>query len=173
MASPEQLIRVGEIRGFYGIKGWVKLFSWTQPRENLLRYAHFDDGQGKALNMLEARVQGKGLVAHFEGCDSRDDAQQLQGVSLHVPRASLPPTEEDEYYWSDLIGATVVDRHAGVLGAVDHLIETGSNDVLVVRSAAGREQLLPFVVGDVIVAVDVEGKRIDVDWPGIDNAGQE
>lgn len=161
-------ITVGEIRGVYGVRGWVKLFSWTRPRANLLTYKTFQSPDGQILTMLEGREQGKTLVARFAGIDDRDAALGLHGTTLTVSRDELPAAEDEQFYWSDLIGATVTDAQRGVLGVVDHLIETGAHDVLVVKRAGAAEELIPFAVGRVVTEVNVALATISVDWPGID-----
>ena len=105
----ERLVTVGEVRGVYGVKGWVKLFSFTAPRENLLGFREFTTGQGKTLRLIEGRPQGKGLVGRFAGCDDRDAALAMHGTALQVARSALPATDEGEFYWDDLVGLEVVD----------------------------------------------------------------
>ncbi len=166
----ERLITVGEIRGVYGVKGWVKLFSWTSPRRNLLDYQEFTDQQGRSLKLEQARTQGKTLVGYFAGVDDRDAALAIQGTQLQVRRSQLPAAEEGEYYWTDLVGASVVDEQAGPLGRLDYLLETGANDVMVLKREDGSELLIPFVIGDVVREVDVEKGIITVSWQGGDGS---
>ncbi|MEM7612214.1 MAG: ribosome maturation factor RimM [Pseudomonadota bacterium] len=167
----DKTVVVGEIRGIYGVKGWVKLYSWTRPRENLLTYSTFVTPEGRTLNLLAGREQGKTLIGKFDGFDSRDDAEQAQGLTLTVSRSALPATAEaeGEYYWADLVGLTVVDEARGELGIVDHLLETGANDVMVLENVQGGQSLLPFVMGQVVKHVDLANGKIDVDWPGADD----
>ncbi|MEO0576106.1 MAG: ribosome maturation factor RimM [Pseudomonadota bacterium] len=164
----EARITVGEIRGVYGVRGWVKLFSWTRPRANLLTFSRFQSPDGRSLEVLESREQGKTLVARFAGIDDRDAALAMHGTTLTVLRDDLPDAEEDQYYWSDLIGATVTDVHRGEIGIVDHLIETGAHDVMVVKRTGAADELIPFAVGQVVAEVDIALATIVVDWPGID-----
>lgn len=157
-------VTVGEIRGVYGVKGWVKLFSWTSPRENLLDYPRFLDESGREWHLIEGRVQGKSLVAQLRGVDDRDQAAALNGTKLTIARDELPETADDEYYWSELEGCTVFREDDEVIGKVEYLIETGSNDVLVIRTAKKGEVLVPFIPGSVVKQVDIDAKRIVVDW---------
>lgn len=161
-------ILVGEVRGVYGVRGWVKLFSFTDPRDNLLRFETFATDTGTSLTLVEGRAQGKGLIGRFEGIADRDAALALNGVRLSVSRDVLPTLQAQEYYWSDLIGSSVVDKHRGVLGVVDHLIETGAHDVLVLKGVDGEQELIPFVVDVTVKSVDAQAGRIVVDWPGAD-----
>ncbi|MFK8051739.1 MAG: ribosome maturation factor RimM [Woeseiaceae bacterium] len=165
-AEANDRVIVGEIRGIYGVKGWVRLFSWTSPRENLLRFSAFEDQNGKTWTLVRGRPQGKGLIGQLKGVDDRDAAAALNGTMLTVARDALPATEKDEYYWADLEGCSVSDMEGQLIGLVDYLIETGSNDVLVVRTSDGVETLIPFITESVVKTVDIDAKRIVVDWVG-------
>jgi 16S rRNA processing protein RimM len=171
LSEPDtETLVIGRIVGAYGIKGWVKIHSFTEPAENLLGYRgwkirrrdrweeiEFDDGQ----------QHGKGLVAHIRGVDHRDAAELLKGCDIAVPRSQLPALESNEYYWYQLEGLTVYAGNT-LLGRVDHLMETGANDVLVVRACEGsldsRERLIPWLLGQTVRSVDLDAGRIEVDW---------
>jgi len=156
---------LGRVSGLYGVRGWVKLFSFTRPVENLLDYRELTLGpgdNGRLVRIEEGRRQGKTLVAHFAGIDDRETAAALVGQDLSVARDRLPDTEEDEYYWADLTGLEVVNREGIALGRVHNLLSTGANDVLVVRG--DRERLVPFVQGQYVLEVDLKAGRILVDW---------
>lgn len=112
--------------------------------------------------MLEGRQHGKGVVAHLQDCDDRDQAQALMGHEIGIRRDQLPVTAPGEYYWSDLHGLKVITLDGEALGTVDHLIETGANDVLVVKGE--RERLIPFISEQVIISVDLDAGEIQVDW---------
>jgi len=157
-------IVVGRIAGLYGVRGWVKVFSHTQPRENILGYKPWllqIGGRWVEASAAEGRMHGKGVVAHLEGYDDRDVAAALVGCDIAVHREQLAPVEDDEIYWADLIGLKVVTREGVELGNVDHLIETGANDVVVVRGE--RERLLPYIDG-VVLEVDLDQGVMEVDW---------
>jgi 16S rRNA processing protein RimM len=164
------MIVLGRIAAPYGIKGWVKLHpfgddpaAWAEmPRWWLGRTPDTADWQQLALKDL--RLHGKGYVASFEGVDDRTAAEQLEGMYFAAPREELPAPEEGEFYWDDLIGLDVVNEADEHLGKVASLIETGANQVLVVRDeAAEKEHLLPFVA-DVVKDVAVAAGRIRVAW---------
>lgn len=160
----ERLVALGRISGLHGVQGWVKVFSDTRPRENILRYSPWylqREGRWEARRLLNGRNQGKTLVAHLEGCNDRETARQLMGATIAVRRAQLESGEQD-YYWTDLEGLRVVTETGEELGVVDHLIETGSNDVLVVKG--DRERLIPWLPEQVIRSVDLEQGRLVVDW---------
>jgi len=167
-SGDDRLVVVGQIAGVYGVRGWVKIRSYTAPQENLFKYQPWtlraSAPVGPAsIKLLQWRVQGKGLIAQFEGYTDRDQAAQLNGAEIVVPRATLPKPKKDEYYWSDLIGLRVLNRAEIELGVVDHLLETGANDVLVVKGAE-KEHLVPWVPGPYILDVNLAEGVIRVDW---------
>lgn len=162
--SSDDLIVVGRISGVYGVRGWVKVYSHTEPRENILSYAPWQVRIGErwqVMSLADGRSHGKGVIAKIEGYDDPESARALRGADIAVPREQLPPAEEGRYYWSDLIGLEVVTLNGVALGRVDHLLETGANDVLVVRGE--RERLIPFI-DQVVIDVDLSAKKMRVDW---------
>lgn len=162
-ALSAQRVVLGRITGVFGVRGWVKVFSETAPREGILRYSPWLIGASdRTLRVLEGRVQGKGVVARVEGCDDRDQAAALVNLEIAVTRDRLPRPSADEFYWIDLEGLEVRTLDGVRLGLVSHLFATGANDVLVVTGE--RERLLPFVWGDVIRSVDFDQRLIQVDW---------
>ncbi len=161
----QRRVVLGKVGGLYGVRGWVRLWSFTDPVENLLDYQELELGQGgrwKTVRLVEGRRQGESLVARFEGCADRDQAAPLVGAELAVARDRLPAAGEGEFYWADLVGLQVVTTAGVSLGRVDHMMATGANDVMVV--AGERERLLPFVPGQYVIEVDLAGGRIVVDW---------
>lgn len=173
--APANPLVIGRIAAVYGVKGWVKLYSFTEPMENALQYRHCflkRGGQWQAVEIDQGRPHGKGLVVHLAGVDDREQARALTGCELAVPVEELPALEEGEYYWHQLEGLAVVTGAPGggdlLLGRVDHLMDTGANDVLVVRPCEGsidrRERLIPYVPGQFVLEVDTDAGRIWVDW---------
>jgi 16S rRNA processing protein RimM len=149
----------------YGVKGWVHVTTYTELPGNLLDYAPwylYRQGQWQAVEVHSGRPHGKGLVVRLAGCDDRDAAALLTGSDIGIYREQLPPASGDEYYWNDLLGLRVSTIKGEVLGVVDHLIETGANDVLVIRGE--HEYLVPFISGQVIESVDLDSREIRVDW---------
>lgn len=164
-------IAVGRIAGLYGVRGWVKVYSYTRPRENILRYSPWQlkvAGQWRTVAVLEGRVHGKTLVARLEGCEDRDSAASLLDCEIAVQRTQLPEPEPGDYYWSDLIGLRAVTRDGQPLGTVSGLLETGSADVLVVQGE--HEHLIPYVPEVYVIKVDLEAGVITLDWHPEDTA---
>ncbi len=164
-----ELITLGRLTSAYGVKGWIKVVSHTDPVEAILDYRPWYVKPGHSRLELEVdanKRHGKGLIVHFPDCDSRDTAEKYVPSEIMVYRSQLPELGENEIYWQELMGLRVINQHGADLGIVDHLLETGANDVLVVRademSIDSRERLVPFLAGSVIV--DVDQCRISVDW---------
>ena len=148
------------------MRGWVRIYSYTQPRENIVQYKPWylrrENGDWRVAEPEEGRAHGKGVVARLADCTDRDQAQLLMGCEIGIRHDQLPALRPDEYYWKDLIGLQVVNTDGVDFGKVDHLLETGANDVLVVQGE--RERLIPFVMKQVIVDVDLDQGLIRVDW---------
>lgn len=162
---------VGKLMSPFGVKGWLKLFSHTQPIENIAAYEPLWMKQGdrwQPINLEHVQRHGKGLVAKIKGCDNRDQTPAFIGCDLAIKREQLPALEQGDYYWSQLEGLKVVTTAGEFLGTVDHLLETGSNDVLVVHPATGsidqQERLIPYLWEDVVTKVDLEHGEMTVDW---------
>jgi 16S rRNA processing protein RimM len=176
MDEPESgdWLAVGKITGCYGLQGWVKIHSYTEPGENFLSFGRWKicrRGVFEPIEFDRGRRHGKGLVAHIAGVDDRTLAEAYQGLEVLAPEENLPRLEEGDFYWYQLQGLRVwcLDgENRLLLGEVDYLIETGANDVLVVRAAEGsiddRERLIPYLPGDVVTRVDLEQGEIEVDW---------
>ena len=160
----DETICVGHIIGAQGIKGWVKVFSNTSPRENILSYSPWKLKSGDEIKIVEAsgRLQGKNVVVKLAGVEDRDHAIELVGSEIFILPEQLPKLDEGDYYWSDLIGLEVESLQAEPLGTIAMMMETGANDVMVLKG--DRERLIPFVMDDVVRQVDLTNKRVVVDW---------
>ena len=169
----DEPVTLGTISGLYGVRGWVRIYSYTEPREAILDYRHCHvqaGGEWQPVQIVEGRRQGKSVVARLEGIADRDQAALWLGREIGVYRRDMPEPASGEYYWTDLEGLEVVNRGGERLGIVDHILETGANDVMVVATdQAGakrseREILIPFVEGMYVTAVDLDEGIIRVDW---------
>ncbi|BES72505.1 ribosome maturation factor RimM [Marinobacter nanhaiticus D15-8W] len=171
MADNAQETVVGRITSVFGVKGWVKVYSYTDPMEGILDYPHWHISQGGKkvdLEVVEGKRHGPGIVVRLKGVNDRDQARSYCGLDVMVPIESLPELPEGEYYWHQLEGLAVTTPEGDILGVVKHLMETGSNDVIVVRptpkSIDNRERLIPYLPDQVIQSVDLAAGTIVADW---------
>ncbi|MFZ5532422.1 MAG: ribosome maturation factor RimM [Pseudomonadota bacterium] len=167
-AAPAGAGRVvlGRLGSPFGVKGWIWVHPHTRPPDQLFEYRDWDlEGPtGSGRRSLEAvQAQGKGWIVRLSGIADREAAAALTGAWIGVPRTALPPVDEDEgYYWIDLVGLQVVGIDGFAFGRVDSLMETGANDVLVVKGE--EERLIPFIRPDVVRRVDLAAGVVEVDW---------
>jgi 16S rRNA processing protein RimM len=166
---------VGRLTSSYGVRGWIKVHSFTDPMENFLGYQQLylqQQGQWRPLAVEEGKLHGKGVVVKLRGVDTPEQARLYSGVDVAIDASELPPLEADEFYWHQLEGLRVLVgtamESAQLLGRVDHLLETGANDVLVVTpcegSIDGRERLIPYLPDDVVKVVDLAAGALLVEW---------
>ena len=166
--SNDDYIIVGKIGSTYGIQGWLKVYSYTNPVANISEFNpwYIENGENWApIKVNDIREHGKIIVAKFNGQSNPEEARLLTGKKIAIKRSQLPVLEKNEYYWSDLEGLTVIDQNGKTLGKVAYLIATGSNDVLVVKGT--KEHALPYIQGDVIKKIDLEARVMHVDWEEI------
>ena len=169
--SARKLILLGRIHGAFGVRGELKLESFTDPVRGILAYQPWllRDARGaeREVDGARGRDTAKGLVATLPGIEDRDAAEALRGTEVWVPRSVLPPPAPGEYYWVDLEGLRVANLEGADFGTVSHLFATGANDVLVARggtSGDGRERMIPFIVPDYVRSVDFDAGLVTVDW---------
>jgi len=169
--SSKDFIVLGKVSSVYGVKGWVKVFSYTEPMDRILEYGDWTLRQGQTTTLVEVdkgRSHGKGMVAHLKGVDDREIAKKYSGAEICVPKDRLPELDEGEYYWYELEGLAVINTHGVVLGEVDHLMAAGpGNDVIVVKRSANsidrRERLIPHV-DQFVLKIDLTEGQMTVDW---------
>ena len=163
---PEKLVVMGRVSAPFGVRGWVRIQPFTATIDGLTAYGSWwldCDGEWREYGVEGAQARGSTLVAKFSGCDDRDGALQFRGRQIAVPRAMLPKAAANEFYWADLIGLRVVNEQAQDFGEVIRILETGANEVLVVRKQDGQERLIPFIA-DAISRVDLDAGVIRVNW---------
>ena len=151
--------------GLYGVKGWVKIHSYTSPRENIVTFSRWvlrHDDHCEAIQVEDGRRHGRTVVAKLPGIDDRDRARALIGAQIEVDREDLPPCEPEEYYWADLEGLSVRTVTGDDLGEVDYLFSTAAHDILVVEGE--RQRLVPFVRERIVREVNLDRGLIVVDW---------
>jgi len=170
----EKLV-LGGISGVFGVKGWVKVFSETDPLENILSYSPWFveiNKQWQAFKLVTGKKHGKAIIAQLEGIDDRDKAAALKRARIAINPSQLAATSDNEFYWRDLKTCEVVNQAGFKFGQVVDILETGANDVLVVRSHTAmnktnnkyKEYLIPYIWQQVILKVDLETHLIEVDW---------
>ena len=161
----DSIITLGKVNGVFGVKGWVKVYSYTAQQDDILSYKDWylqQAGKWQKVKLLNGQRQGKGIVANIEGIVDRDQALALQDTLIGTVRNALPKLSVDEFYWSDLMGLNVVTVGQQPLGEISHLFETGANDVMVVKG--DRERWIPWLMNDVIKQVDLDEGIVQVDW---------
>lgn len=161
----DSIITLGKINGVFGVKGWVKVYSYTAQQDAILSYKSWylkQGGEWKQAKLLAGQRQGKGIVASIAGVTDRDQALALQGTLVGTLREALPELPAGQFYWSDLVGLTVVTVGEQNLGKISHLFETGANDVMVV--VGDRERWLPWLMHDVVKQVNLDEGTVRVDW---------
>jgi len=177
-----EIVIVGRITGVYGIKGWVKVFSYTDPMEAIVDYNPWyiraenrKNAPWTKIKLKAGKRHAKTVIAKIESCNDCDTAMTYIGNEISIKLEQLEELKgNDEYYWRDLIGMQVINQQEIELGKVKDLMETGANDVLVVvdeietieedGSKKSKERLIPWTMHNAIVAVDMEQGVIEVDW---------
>lgn len=164
-SASDDIVVLGKISGIYGVKGWVRVYSYTSPRDNILAYPQWllKRRSGWEMHKLcSGKKHGKGIVVKIEGCEDRDQAAAMMDMEIAIRQEQLPKAEAGEYYWRDLKGLQVETVDGVVLGKIAELFETGANDVIVIKG--DRERLVPFVTDDVVKRIDLEANLMVVDW---------
>ena len=162
----ERLVVLGHISGAYGVKGWLRIYSETNPVQNIVNYRPWfiqKNNSWQEVIPLKGKKHGKGVVVQLQGLNDRDQAAALKGYKIAIKRDQLPDVSHtDEYYWTDLEGLRVENLEGFYLGEISHLFDTGSNDVIVVRS--DRERLIPYIQDQVVKSIDLDKGLMIVDW---------
>lgn len=167
--SDADAVVMARIAAPFGIKGWLKVQTFTEYADSLDQFDSWFVSSANGWQEIEVEdfaVNVKSVVAKLKGIDDRTAAEKLGKRDIAVPRSWLDQPDGDEYYWIDLIGTSVVNEAGEVLGTVETLMETGANDVLVVRSgksAGSTEILIPFV-SEYLANVDRQNKVVTVRW---------
>ena len=173
MSQASDTVILGKIGAPYGVKGWVKITTYTDNIEGIFDYSPWFVGDdGKEYTVDHWRTHNKGVVAKLIGVESRDDAEAIKNLDISIKAEQLPQLAEDDFYWRELVGMQVVTEQGYDLGVVKELFETGANDVMLVKAKANdafgqKERMLPYLYDQVIKQVDKETRTIKVDWdPG-------
>jgi len=166
MGSDDQqtLVLLGKIIGVFGLQGWVRIHSDTQPREAIGQYKQWLLGptDWQCRRVERVKVQGKRVIGRLQGCHTANDAQALLGREIAVHVIQLAGLAQNQYYWRDLIGLSVFTTQGCELGTVKRVFDTGANDVLVIEGE--RERLVPWDLNNVIKRVDLQQRNMQIDW---------
>lgn len=170
--SEQKIEVVGKLGSTYGIRGWLRLYSSTEQTESIFDYQPWFlniKGQWQNVELESWRYHSNDLIVKLKGVEDREAAQLLTNTEIGVDLAVFPTLSDGDYYWHDLIGCQVVNLDGYTMGTVTELMETGSNDVLVVRATSKdafgkQERLIPFLYEQVVKRVDLTTKTIEVDW---------
>ena len=158
-------LKLGNISGVFGVKGWLKVYANTDKKENILSYQPWYIERNKvrqAVKLKAGKPHGKTIIVQLDGVDDRNEAELWVGSDIYMKSDQLPKLSNDEYYWSDLIGLQVVSTDGVEFGVIDQMLETGANDVIVVKG--DRERLIPYVTEQVVKSVDLDKQQMLVDW---------
>lgn len=182
--SSENFVIIGRVTGVHGVRGHIKIQSFTNPLNELLKYKNLYWDYGGSWQLIPAvknsiKISGDFIVLNIVDCIDRDVARKYQFTKIAVLRSELPKLDDGQYYWSDLEGLKVYTNNTNgtdallYLGKVDHLFETGANDVMVVKgdltqeankSQKSKEYLIPYIIDQYVIAVDLARSSIIVDW---------
>ncbi len=159
-------IELGKVVGVWGVKGWIKLHSYCRNRNDIANYSTWflksKNDDPVSYEVLNCREQGQGIAAQLAGVNDPDQAALLNGKGIFVLRDDLPKLPDGQFYWQELIGLNVVNADQEI-GKVSSILETGANDVLVIKRAKQNDALIPYI-DEVIKAVDLEQGTMQVDW---------
>lgn len=156
---------IGRFGRAHGVKGLITVHSFTEPRDNVLRYTDWHmlrNNQWQPVNLLRVDVTDKQILALVEGYSDRDQVAALTNLDIAVSSEQLPELPSGDYYWHQLIGLQVMNQQGVLFGTVTDMMPTGSNDVMVVEGE--KRHLIPYIPGRYVVHVDLEKHVILVDW---------
>jgi 16S rRNA processing protein RimM len=163
-------VELGKLVGVWGVKGWVKLHSYTRNRADISQYKTWylqkpgSKGDPTPIAVLNCREQGQGMVVQFDDVNDRDQAMAMSGQMIFVKQSDLPKLPKGEFYWQQLIGLTVKNETV-TIGKVSSILETGANDVLVCKNVKeGKADVLIPYNNDVVLDIELEAGTILVDW---------
>ncbi len=163
--NAENMLLVGKINAIFGVKGWIKILSHTEPIVNICKYLPLYIKQKDSftkLNITNCKSHGKTIIAQIDNINDCDKARELVGLALYINKLQLPKINDNEYYCYDLINMAVINKNNEKFGLVSHLIDTNANAVLVVKNDK-NEYLVPFIE-PYIISVDLDDKIITIDW---------
>ena len=174
MQENEDPILVGRVGGVYGVRGWLKIDSYTRPKENIFTYSPWlvrEDSDWQKVEIEEFQQRGSGrLLVKMVGIDTPEQAREYTGRDIAVVQEQFPALTAGEFYWHDLIGLEVINQDQVNLGKISEIFETGANDVLVVKKTGDKitKTLIPLVMDVFVKKVDLIAKTMHVEWQSED-----
>jgi 16S rRNA processing protein RimM len=169
MQKDKSQISVGRIGGAHGVRGWMKIMSYTRPKQNIFNYSPWLIKVNKTWHQIEIeefQQRGERLLVKLPDIDNPEDARHYMNCDIAIKREQLPSLNEGEYYWHDLIGLDVFNQDETSLGRIKEITETGANDVLVVCQEGEDKKniLIPLVMDVYVKKVDLIANKMNVDW---------
>ncbi|MCF6318007.1 MAG: ribosome maturation factor RimM [Proteobacteria bacterium] len=165
--NKDSRILIGQVSGCFGVKGWLKVFSYSDPRENITSYKSWII-DGKLFESIQSKKNGKLVVAKLEGVDNKETAQTFIGKKIEIEPQQLANLDNGQFYWRDLVGLNVSNVDGIAFGQIKSMLDTGANDVMVVKGVEvgndNRERLIPFIIGNTVIKVDLEQQTLLVNW---------
>ena len=159
--NKDSRILIGQVSGCFGVKGWLKIFSYSDPRENISTYKNWII-DGKLYESIQSKKNGKLVVAKLKGVDDKETAQTFIGKKIEIEPQQLADLNQGQFYWRDLVGLNVSNTDGVAFGKVKSMLDTGANDVIIVKGE--RERLIPFIIDNTVIKVDLEQQTLLVNW---------
>lgn len=158
---------VGSVGKPHGIKGWVKINSYTEPPSNILLYQPWylknsDKNEPSLIKVQQYQIQTQRIVVQFENYETPESTRPLTNQPIYIERKQLSPLSPQEYYWADLEGLKVYNCENTYLGIIQTLLTTGANDVLIIEGE--KRILIPFLLNNTIKSIDLDQQVMIVDW---------
>ncbi len=166
MSSTQKYVVIGKFGKTHGLQGWIRVYPFTETVEAMLSYKPWYIAvkeEREELKIDGVHPHGRAIIVHIEAVNDVDAVRYYTDKEIFVLHDQLPKLDNDEYYWSDLKGLTVVNREGVELGVIDHLMETGSNDVLVVLGKK-KQHVIPFLREKFVLEIDFDKNIMIVDW---------
>lgn len=168
----QSFLVIGQFGRPYGIQGWIKLFSFTEISESIFKYKPWCIKQSNLFKLIKIKnwkKNNKVIIVKVDGINNRIQAEIIKNKKIFIDSNNLTKLESGSYYWKDIIRCTVINTDNYILGTVKEILETGSNDVLVIRSNINdifkiKERLIPWLETKIIKNIDIYKKIIKVEW---------